>query len=84
MSLFDIRKQCQNEIIKVYSSIIIDEGLADSIPFINHELKLIYSVGKDSSNIKICDYSKSALEILNKKLLYKNLMYIQRFIQENF
>ena len=68
MSLFDIRKQCQSEKIKVYSSIKIDEGQAESIPLINHELKLIYSVGKDSSNIKICDYSKSNLKLLTSQI----------------
>ena len=87
MSLFDIRKQCENEMIKVYSSIIIDEGLADSIPFINHELKLIYSVGKDSSNIKICDYSKSALEILTKQIIVQesnvySAIYPRKFLNK--
>ena len=87
MSLFDIRKQVQNEKIKVYSSIIIDEGQADSIPLVNHELKLIYSVGKDTTNIRICDYSKSTLELLTKQIdvhesnVY-SLIYPRKFLDK--
>ena len=62
MCLFDIRKQVQNQKIKGYSSIMIDYVEADCIPFVNHELKLIYAVGKDKFKINICDYSSSNLE----------------------
>ena len=87
MSLFDIRKQSQNEKIKVFSSIGIDEGQADSIPLINHELKLIYSVGKDSSNIIICDYSKSALKKLTRQIIVQesnvySAIYPRKFLDK--
>ena len=47
LSLLDIRKAD-----KYYSSIIIDRSNNQATPFVNPEIKLIYSVGKDDKHIK--------------------------------
>ena len=87
MCLFDIRKQVQNRKIKGYSSIKIDNAKADCIPFVNHELKLIYAVGKDTSKINICDYSSSNLEKLTHQINVQesnvySVMYPRKFLDK--
>ena len=63
MSLFDIRKQ--NQKMTEYSSAVVDKKDSPAVPFIDRELKLIYTVGKDNTQIHIYDYSKSTLKKLS-------------------
>ena len=89
MILFDIRNQSQNAKIKEYSFAKIDEKKeTDAIPFVNQEFKLIYSVGKDKSNIKIYDYSSSKLEKLSQEIIVKesnsySVLYPRQFLNRN-
>ena len=63
LSLFDIRNQ--NQKTSEYSYVIIDKRDTPAFPFIDRELKLIYTVGKDNAQINIYDYSKSTLKKLS-------------------
>jgi len=67
LKLWDIRKvnedyTSQGEL----SSIKIDKSFNISIPFINRELKLLYSVGKNENFIKVYDYDEDKLNEINK------------------
>jgi len=67
LKLWDIRKvnedyTSQGEL----SSIKIDKSFNISIPFINRELKLLYSVGKNEKFIKVYDYNGDKLSEINK------------------
>ena len=60
VGLFDIRNQ--KDKMKSYSCIVIDKENSAAIPFVDRELKLIYTVGKDKTPINIYDYSDSSLK----------------------
>jgi len=67
LKLWDIRKvnddyTNQGEI----ASIIVDNSSNVSIPYINREQKLLYSIGKDEKYIKIYDYNGNMLNEINE------------------
>jgi len=91
LSLLDIRKAD-----KYYSSIIIDRSNNQATPFVNPEIKLIYSVGKDDFHIKVFDYSQGRLQkcldqpcsepnafsiSMNRRYLDKDELELDRFIR---
>ena len=87
--LYDIKKK-----EKSYSSIFIDNFNSPTVPFVDPEMKLIYSVGKEESYINIYDYNSEVLKkyphytctetnyfsiLLNRKYLDKNSKEVDRF-----
>ena len=91
LNILDIRKAD-----KFSSSILIDKSNYPSHPFINPELKLIYSVEKEDCYIKVFDYSQGTLEkcleyrcsepnifsvSLNRRYLDKNKLEIDRLVR---
>ena len=88
MSLFDIRKQAQNERIKEFFNIKIDSGNADAIPLVNPEMKLIYVIGKDSTKIRMFDYLKLKVEKLTHEINVKetnaySIIYPRKSLNKN-
>ena len=98
LKLWDIRKvnddyTSQGEI----TSIIVDNSTNVSIPYINREQKLLYSIGKDEKYIKIYEYNgdkfneinryysnfKSPYSILFDRKCLDSKLEIDRFIRYN-
>ena len=94
LNIFDIRKIEQNP----YSSIEIGSNSYSDVitPFVNPELKLIYTTKKNDNAITIFDYSNGSLQKikefkssednifslqLNRKYLDKNELEMDRFIR---
>ena len=57
--LWDIKK-----LDKEVDSIIIDEYKNTCTPFVNRDLKLIYTVGKGEKNINIYDYNENNIKLI--------------------
>ena len=89
--LYDIKR---NE--KPYSSILIDKYTSPTVPFVDQEMKLIYSVGKEESYINVYDYSLEGLKkcsnfictetnhfslLLDRKYLDKNSQEVDRLVR---
>jgi hypothetical protein len=95
LSLIDIRKNNGQKFNSAFhSSILIDKYTSQTTPFADPELKLIYTVAKEESYIKIFDYSSGTLKkygdfkgtelnsfsiIFNRHLLNKQKNEIDRF-----
>ena len=63
LSLLDLRKiNSQNPNYNYFSSMIIDKNNYLTIPYVNPDLKLIYTVAKEESVIRIFDYNAGSLE----------------------
>ena len=88
IGLYDIRNQ-DKKIIS-YSKYEIDSFTQALLPYVDHELKLIYAVGKDKSDIQIFDYSKSTLNKIKKQITPKDTnlfsaLYPRKFLdKKNF
>ena len=66
LKLLDIRKINDDySSLGEINSIIVDNSPNVSIPFINREQKLLYSIGKDENYIKIYDYNGDKINELN-------------------
>ena len=91
LRLFDIRKT-----INSYSEICIDNNNYETFPFVDNELKIIYTVGKYERYVKIFDYSQGKLKkykdqmcscsnyfsiFMNRKYLDKKNKEIDRLIR---
>ena len=95
LRIIDIRKNNgQKYNSAFYSSILIDKYTSQTTPFADPELKLIYTVAKEESYIKIFDYSSGTLKkygdfkgtelnsfsiMFNRHLLNKQKSEIDRF-----
>ena len=95
LSLLDLRKNnSSNPNYNFFSSILIDKFNSLTTPYVNPDLKLIYTVGKEESLIKIFDYNTGSLEkyddfnalelnnfsvYLNRQYLNKNKKEIDKF-----
>ena len=95
LNLIDIRKNNGQKFNSAFhSSILIDKYTSHTTPFADPELKLIYTVAKEESYIKIFDYSSGTLKkygdfkgtelnsfsiIFNRHLLNKQKSEIDRF-----
>lgn len=92
LKIIDIRNFNNNYL----TSITIDRSSNQTIPYVNPELKLIYSVAKEEKNIKIFDYSQGKLQNnedylcseynffsvpLSRKYLDKEKLELDRFIR---
>ena len=91
LSLLDIRKAD-----KYYSSIVIDKNNSQATPFVNPEMKLIYSIGKDDFYVKVFDYSEGRLQksldypcsepnafsiSMNRRYLNKDSLELDKFVR---
>ena len=66
LKLLDIRKINDDySSLGEINSIIVDNSPNISIPFINREQKLLYSIGKDENYIKIYDYNGDKINEVN-------------------
>ena len=66
LKLWDIRKVNDNYTNQgEIASIIVDKSSNVSVPYINREQKLVYSIGKDENFIKIYDYNGDMLNEIN-------------------
>ena len=89
LKLWDMKK-----LDKEISSIVIDESIRTTTPFVNNQLKIIYTVGKEEKMINLYDYSEGVLKDLfkyntidfancsilyDRKGLIKNKLEIDRF-----
>ena len=95
LNLIDIRKNNGQKFNSAFhSSILIDKYTSQTTPFADPELKLIYTVAKEESYIKIFDYSSGTLKkygdfkgtelnsfsiMFNRHLLNKQKSEIDRF-----
>jgi len=95
LSLIDMRKNNGQKFNNAFhSSILIDKYTSQTTPFADPELKLIYTVAKEESYIKIFDYSSGTLKkhgdfkgtelnsfsiMFNRHLLNKQKSEIDRF-----
>jgi len=87
LGLLDLRK---NNNLKFsnnfFASISIDKKNTLTIPYVNPELKLIYTIGKEESYIKVFDYNTGFIEKnsefkaseLNKSSLMLNRQYLNK------
>ena len=63
LGLLDLRKNNSlNSNYKFVSTVLIDKFNSLTIPYVNPELKLIYTVGKEESYMKIFDFNTGSLE----------------------
>ena len=91
LRMIDIRKPDNS-----YSEILIDKNISQTYPFVDNELKIIYTVGKEEKNIKIYDCSQGKLQyckeykcsepnylsiIMNKRYVDKSKNEIDRLIR---
>ena len=91
LRLIDIRKTNNS-----YSEIYVDNNNYETYPFVDNELKIIYTVGKYEKDIKIFDYSQGKLQkckphmcsqinnfsiFMNRRYLDKNNKEIDRLIR---
>ena len=79
--LWDIRK-----LDKEVDSIIIDTSANICTPFVDRELKLIYTVGKDESKIRMFDYSEQKfkkLSTFNSKISSAYSVFFNRKCLDN-
>ena len=92
LNLFDIRQIKKNP----YSSNVIDKYYSPLTPFVDPELKIIYTIGKDDKKINLFDYSTGSLQRhsefiatednilsvqLRRKYLNKNKLEIDKFVR---
>ena len=95
LGLLDLRKYDNLKLADNYfTSIEINKNNFSTIPYVNPELKLIYTVGKEESLIRVFGYNTGSLEkiselevselnkfsfILNRQYLNKEKLEIDRF-----
>ena len=87
LSILDIRNNIEAQFNNsVISSILIDKYSSLTIPYVDPELKLIYTVGKEETSIKIFDYADGELKKnnefksseLNSFTLFFNRQYLNK------
>ena len=76
------------------STILLDKNNLQITPYVDQELKIIYSIGKDDNYVKVFDYSKGTLQQclkyrcnehnkftiqLNRKFLNKEILELDKF-----
>jgi len=71
---------------KPYYSILIDKSNSTAVPFVDQELKLIYTVGKEESYIGAYDYSldepKKCLNFLCTETNYFSLLLNRKYLDK--